>query len=146
MMRIYCLVLALTALVLLAGCQNLMHKAFASGGKVEAVKIVLGVDPESGNPLPLPQQVIIGFGGYWLIDMPMTDDSEAWYYNEESAWFGDGISSKTFVYMRSGNGVIKGHIKVQVEDDKLIDIPIFKIYNPLSSEKEIKIDGKAVAK
>ncbi len=142
MLKIYAAVL-IFSLLMLSGCQNLMHKSFATGGKVEAFKVVLGVDPESGSFLPFPQQVILGFGSHWLIDMPMTENSEAIYYNEEPLRFSDSVS-KTFVYMKSGGGVIKGHIKVQIDSKAIIDLPIFKVYNPFSDGKDITVDGDRI--
>jgi hypothetical protein len=126
-------------LVVLAGCSNLAHKAFSAGGSVEAFKLVLGVDPESGNPLPFPQQVILGFGTYWILDMPMTEGAEAFYYSEDPARFSSGLS-RTLVYFKSGNGELKGFVKVKIDSKTLIDFPIFKIYDPFSAEKEVKVE------
>lgn len=110
----------------LTGCQNLMHKSVGMDNSVTAFKITLG----DAQTYFIPQ-VILGNGRSVIVDMPMQEGSETCYYSEEAGTFTSSITRKTFIYMKAGSGVIKGHIKVETETDTIIDIPIFKMYNPM---------------
>jgi hypothetical protein len=127
--------------LLLTGCQNMMHKAVVVDTNVKAVKVVLG--DASSNFIP---QVIMGFGRGCLVDMPMQEGAEVFYYSEDSALFSGSMTGKTVIYMRAGKGAIKGFIQVEVEDGKLIDIAIFKLYNPFVVFPDILVDGVPVKK
>jgi hypothetical protein len=127
------------AILLFTGCQNMMHKAVVVDTNVKAAKVVLG--DASSNFIP---QVILGFGRGCLVDMPMQDGAEVFYYSEDSALFSGSMTGKTFIYMKAGSGVIKGHIKVETEDGKIVDIPLFKMYNPFPVVPDLFVDGKVV--
>jgi hypothetical protein len=132
-------IFAICLVLLLTGCQNMMHKAVVVDTNVKAAKVVLG--DASSNFIP---QVILGFGRGCLVDMPMQEGAEVFYYSEDSALFSGSLTGKTFIYMKAGTGVIKGHVKVEVEDGKIVDIPLFKMYNPFPVVPDIFIDGKTV--
>lgn len=133
-LRILCL---LSICILLnSGCQNLMHKSVVLDNSVTAFKVTIG-DSQS-NFIP---QVILGNGRSVLVDMPMQDGAEVCYYGEEAGTFTSTISRRTTIYMKSGHGIIKGYCMVEVEDNKIVDVPLFKMYNPLTDYKEVKIDG-----
>lgn len=125
--------------VITSGCQNLMHKSVVLDNSVTAFKITLG-DP-SNNPFP---QVIIGNGRAVLVDMPMQDGAEVCYYSEESSTFSSTISRRTTIYMKAGTGAVKGYCKVEMENGKIMNVPLFKMYNPFSNYMEIKVDDAVI--
>jgi len=132
-------VIALTVGVVIAvcGCQNMMHKAVGLDNSVTALKFTFG----DAQTYFIPQ-AIIGNGQSVLLDLPMQDGSEACYYREEYGLFTPStVSRKTFMYLKSGNGAIKGHIKIEMETGKIIDLPIFKMYNPFPIVPTTNIDG-----
>lgn len=133
------LIIWFIVLLMLCGCQNMMHKAVVVDTNVKAAKVVLG--DASSNFIP---QVILGFGRGCLVDMPMQEGAEVFYYSEDSALFSGSLSGKTFIYMKAGTGVIKGHVKIEVEDGRIVDIPLFKIYNPFPVMPTILMDGFSV--
>lgn len=122
---------------LLTGCQNMMHKGVVLDNSVTALKFTLG----DAQTYFIPQ-TIIGNGRSILVDMPMQEGAEICYYSEETGIFSPStVTRKTFVYMKSGKGAIKGNIKVETEDGRIINIPIFKMYNPFPVIPSTIIDG-----
>ncbi len=121
----------------LCSCQNMMHKAVGVDNSVTAFKITLG----DATTYFIPQ-VIVGNGQSVLLDLPLQEGGEACYYREEYGIFSPTtVSRKTFIYMKAGKGAIKGSIKIETETGKIIDLPIFKMYNPFPIIPTTNIDG-----